>query len=70
MTKTVEFLVRYCHEELDINRVTIRAAVGNEKSRAIPFRLGFHEEGITRAAQFIQGKYHDVISYSLLQADR
>ena len=46
MTKSVEAFVDYALKELQLNRVEIRAAVENEKSRAIPDRLGFQEEGL------------------------
>lgn len=35
MTQAVEALIKYCFEELDLNRIEISAAVNNEKSRAI-----------------------------------
>ncbi len=35
MTRAVEALIKYCFEELDLNRIEISAAVNNKKSRAI-----------------------------------
>ena len=70
MTKTVEKLANYCFDELQLNRITIRAVDENMKSRAIPIRLGFVEEGITREAQLLHGKYRDLVNYSLLRKDR
>jgi ribosomal-protein-serine acetyltransferase len=48
----------------------IRAVDENTKSIAIPIRLGFVEEGITREAQLLHGKYRDLVNYSLLRKDR
>lgn len=32
MTQAVEALIKYCFEELDLNRIEISAAVNNEKA--------------------------------------
>ncbi|PEL09803.1 GNAT family N-acetyltransferase [Bacillus sp. AFS017336] len=67
MSRAVEGLVTYCYEELNLNRVVIRAAVENEKSRAIPVRLGFKHEGVQREAQQIRDKFYDIAVYSMLK---
>ncbi|WP_303752625.1 GNAT family N-acetyltransferase, partial [Staphylococcus aureus] len=41
MTQAVEALIKYCFDEIDLNRIEISAAANNEKSQAIPERLGF-----------------------------
>lgn len=69
MTKIVQYLVSYCFDELGLNRVVIRAAVENKKSRAIPLRLNFKEEGILREAQQIRGSFYDLAVYSMLKND-
>jgi ribosomal-protein-serine acetyltransferase len=48
MTSTCKAIIDYIFNELKLNRVEIRAAVSNAKSRAIPERLGFVQEGIVR----------------------
>lgn len=70
ITTTVSKLKDYCFDELQLNRVTIRAAAENKKSCAIPKRLGFFEEGVAREAQLLHGTYHDLVTYSLLRRDR
>ena len=45
MTRAVRALVDHAVFEWDLNRVEIRAAVGNAPSRAIPARLGFPRGG-------------------------
>lgn len=69
MTRVVEYLVSYCFDELSLNRVVIRAAVENKKSRAIPLRLKFKEEGILREAQQIRESFYDLAVYSMLKKD-
>lgn len=68
MTRAVERLCRYAFEELEINRVQIKCAVGNISSSNIPKRLGFHFEGIERAGElFSDGCFADIEVYSLLK---
>ena len=44
----------------------IHCAVGNRRSRAIPERLGFTQEGIARDAEWLYDHYVDLVTYSLL----
>lgn len=69
MTKSVKAFVDHALNELDLNRVEIRAAVGNKKSRAIPERLGFTEEGCVREAEWLYDHYVDHIVYGMLKKD-
>src|SRR5690554_5995011 len=45
MTKACRALINHAFYEYQLNRVEIRCAKENYKSRAIPERLGFSEEG-------------------------
>ena len=44
----------------------IRAATDNRRSRAIPERLGFREEGVEREVERIGTRYNDLVVYGLL----
>ncbi|MCB0191975.1 MAG: GNAT family N-acetyltransferase [Anaerolineae bacterium] len=66
MTQACRFLVNYAFTTLKLNRVVIRCAVGNSKSAAIPKRLGFTWEGILRQQQQLNGRYVDLVVYSML----
>ena len=66
MTRTVQALVNYAFFELNLNRIEIRCGVENRKSRAIPARLGFKEEGIIREAEFLYDHFHDLVVYGML----
>ena len=66
MTKVVQALCQYAFEELQFNKVEIRAAVGNAKSRAIPERLGFVKEGTIRSAEWLYDHFVDHVVYGML----
>jgi ribosomal-protein-serine acetyltransferase len=66
MTLAVSALLDFAFEVWELNRVEIRAAVGNRRSRAIPERLGFRAEGTLRQAEFAGGRYLDHVVYSML----
>jgi ribosomal-protein-serine acetyltransferase len=53
----------------NLNKVTIAAAVGNVKSRAIPERLGFQLEGIIRSNEWLYDHFVDHAVYGLLKAE-
>ena len=40
-------------ERIGLHRIEIRCATGNHRSRAVPSRLGFREEGILRESEWL-----------------
>lgn len=70
MTRSVEVLCRKSFKEMDINRIQIRCAVGNEKSSHIPKRLGFTFEGIERDGEMLsKHQFVDLEIYSKLKRE-
>jgi ribosomal-protein-serine acetyltransferase len=69
MTAAVRVLVDHALSVWRLNRVEIRAAAENRRSRAIPERLGFREEGTLRQAELVDGRYLDTVVYAMLAAD-
>ena len=69
MTEAVRALVSHAFDVWKLNRVEIRAAVGNVRSRAIPERLGFKEEGVLRDGERIGERYEDSVVYAMLARD-
>lgn len=69
VTKVCRSLLEYGFEELELNRIEIRCAVKNEKSSAIPQRLGFVKEGVLREVEVVNGKFMDQEVYSLLRRE-
>lgn len=70
ITVCIESLISYAFQKLKMNRLTIKVAVGNKKSAAIPRRLGFKSEGIERSGELHGQKFLDLQIYSFLKTDR
>ncbi len=69
MKRSVEVLVSYLFTAVKMNRIQIKCGVGNEKSAAIPKRLGFHFEGIERHGEKHRDSFIDLEVYSLLRQE-
>jgi ribosomal-protein-serine acetyltransferase len=52
-----------------LHRIEIRCATGNQKSCAIPRRLGFIYEGTLRQAEWLYDHFVDLSVYSILEQD-
>lgn len=71
ITRAVEKLCDFAFNELDMNRVQIKCAVGNQSSIKIPKRLGFKSEGIEREGELLTGNiFTDLEIYSKLKSDK
>lgn len=69
MTQAVKVLTDYAFHELNLNKVEIRAASANRRSRNIPERLGFVNEGCIRQAEWLYDHYVDHVVYGMLAAE-
>lgn len=69
MTRSTEALTSFAFGSLGLQRVVIRAATGNARSRAIPMRLGFTHEGTERRSQVLNGEFIDLEVYSMLASE-
>jgi ribosomal-protein-serine acetyltransferase len=69
MSAAVAALVDYAFEAWGLHRVAIEAALENRRSRALPERLGFTEEGVMREAELVGGRFLDGVLYSILAAE-
>lgn len=70
MVRSVQKLIDYAFDKLGLNRIQIKVAVENQKSRNIPEKLGFLLEGIERDGELlVDNKYTDIAVYSLLKKE-
>lgn len=66
MSKVFKALIDYGFNDLKLNRIEVRVAEENKKSRALPERFGFKEEGKIRQAEWLYDHYVDHVIYGLL----
>ncbi|KGX92947.1 GCN5 family acetyltransferase [Pontibacillus halophilus JSM 076056 = DSM 19796] len=69
MTDTCRAMIEYAFITLDMNRIEIRCATQNERSNAIPKRLGFNYEGTARQSEWLYDHYVDHDFYGLLKSE-
>ncbi len=62
-------MVNLAFRNMEMNRVQIRCGVGNEKSSAIPKKLGFTFEGIERSGERHNHSYIDLEVFSILKRE-
>lgn len=69
MTRVLAGLCTLCFEDYDLNRIEIRCAENNRKSRAVPKRLGFKQEGVIRHMAYTKDGWVDFVIYGMLATD-
>lgn len=70
VTQSVKSMCEFAFDELRMNRIQIRCAVGNMPSKKIPQKLGFVLEGVERDGEKLTGGiYTDLEVYSKLKKD-
>jgi ribosomal-protein-serine acetyltransferase len=69
MTAAVGALLDHAFGVWRLERVEIQAAVENRRSRAVPERLGFREEGVRSQAERHGDHFVDLVLYAMLAAD-
>ena len=66
MTTVVRDLIEVGRSYYSLQKIDIRCATGNSRSRAIPERLGFSHEGTLRRAERVYDQWFDHEVYALL----
>jgi ribosomal-protein-serine acetyltransferase len=66
VTRAAREMCRRAFADLGLQRVEIRVAVDNARSRRIPVSLGFHEDGTLRRILWLYDHFVDEVVYSLL----
>jgi len=69
MIRSCIALINHAFNELNLNRVMIKVAIGNEKSTAIPMKLNFYQEGVERQGELINDQFNDLVVFSMLKKD-
>lgn len=69
VTRACAAHVAHAFEDLGLDCIRIRCAVGNRRSRAIPERLGFIAEATLPKAEWLYDHFVDHVVYALRAAD-
>jgi ribosomal-protein-serine acetyltransferase len=69
ITKACKAVLHFGFTELGLERIEIKCATENYKSKAVPERLGFTQDGILPQAEFVNDKIFDIYVYALLKKD-
>ncbi|TCS94751.1 GNAT family N-acetyltransferase [Hazenella coriacea] len=65
MTRACRALIEIGFREYDLHRIEIRCGEENHKSRLIPERLGFKQEGIIKDGEWLYNRFHNLVIYGL-----
>jgi len=68
--KSCRSIIDFCFEDLQLNRIEIKCGTENIKSKSIPKKLNFTQDGVIRQGEFLYNKFIDLNLYSLLKSER
>ena len=69
MINSVQTLIAYAFDTLNLNKLEIRCATTNKASNQIPVKLGFKQDGVLRENEYLYDHFVDHNIYSLLKSD-
>jgi ribosomal-protein-serine acetyltransferase len=69
MTQCCTAIINHAFTQFGLNRIEIKCAAGNNKSRAVAEKLQFKSEGILRQAELLNGKFIDLHLYAMLKEE-
>jgi ribosomal-protein-serine acetyltransferase len=69
ITKSCKAIIDFSFSALQLNRIEIKCGTENFKSKIIPEKLNFTQEGIIRQGELLYEQFIDLNLYSLLKSD-
>ena len=69
ITRAVKHLLQMGFDEYELNKIEIRCATGNIRSRAVAERLGFTHEATLKQREWLYSRFVDHAVYSVLASD-
>ena len=67
ITESLNTVIKFGFEELEINRIEAEIMPGNLVSEKVLYKLNFRKEGLLREWMLWNGKHYDMIMYSLIK---
>lgn len=68
-TAALRLMCDYLFNNTQVNRLELRLDVRNLASERVAQKAGFQKEGVSRAANFVRGKFVDMAVYALLRQE-
>ena len=68
-TETITLLIKYTFEELNMHRIFVNILEYNNQSIRLFEKMGFVKEGMQRKAIYKNGRYNNLLMYSLLKEE-
>lgn len=69
ITQSAPELISYGFEKMGLNRIEIKCATANTRSKSVPERLNFSFEGIIKEGEFLIDHFNDLYLYSMLKKE-
>ena len=69
ITRCCAAILDYVFDELGLHRAEIRCGTGNQRSCAVPERLGFTREGTAREAEWVNDRWVDLVVWGILEEE-
>lgn len=66
-TEALLLMLRYGFQKLNLHRIHLGVYAFNPRAIHVYEKIGFHREGVERDALFMDGKFHDLITMSILE---
>ncbi|GAI57617.1 unnamed protein product, partial [marine sediment metagenome] len=65
----VRLLAQFGFKKLKLNRIEVKAAVGNKASQRVAEKIGAKREGILRNRMVVRDRVYDMVMFSLIPED-
>ena len=69
VTRSCKAIINFAFTELGLNRIEIKCAVSNDKSKGVAEKLQFKYEGILRQAELLHGKFIDLHLFGMVKEE-
>lgn len=68
-TEAAATMISFAFEEMRLHRIYVDILPENKPSLAMARKLGFRSEGLSKKALFLDGRWHDVMRFALLEEE-
>ena len=69
MTEALDEMLRFGFEDYGLNRIVAKVMKDNAGSVKVLKKLGFVQEGLLRESLYKNGRYHDLMIFSILKSE-